>query len=76
MVLAMEAREIFRERVGYSLCAEIQESLMGRSYKMSDADERDRFHEDGGHTRDKCPGVCGKAAGIAAEMILDRGLMP
>ena len=74
MKLAMETREIFRERVGDSICAEIQKSLMGRSYKMTDASEREQFHEDGGHSRDKCPGVCGKAAVIAAEIIFREGL--
>jgi len=72
MKLAIAAREIFRERVGNTLCAKIQESFMGRAYKMSDDRERERFHEDGGHARDKCPGVCGKAAVIAAEIILQR----
>ena len=76
MELAMEAREIFRERVGDSICSEIQKSLMGRSYKMTDADERVQFHEDGGHNRDKCPDVCGKAAVIAAEIIFREGLNP
>lgn len=76
MELAMKVREIFRERVGNSMCAEIQKDLMGRSYKMADAREREQFHEDGGHARDKCPGVCGKAAVIAAEIIFREGLNP
>jgi len=76
MKLAIEARESFHERVGNSICAEIQKSLLGRSYEMTDAEERDRFHNDGGHNRDKCPDVCGKAAVIAAEIIFREGLNP
>jgi len=76
MKLAIEARELFREAVGNTICAEIQKSLLGRSYRMYDDEDRERFHNDGGHTREMCPGVCGKAAGIAAEIILDRGLKP
>jgi C_GCAxxG_C_C family probable redox protein len=76
MKLAIEARELFRERLGNTLCAEIQKGLMGRSYKMSDPREREQFHNDGGHARDKCPGVCGKAAVIAAEIVFREGLNP
>jgi len=28
------------------------------------------FHDDGHHTREACPGICGKAARIAVEIIL------
>lgn len=70
MELAYEGREKFLERVGHTLCAEIQKILLGRSYRMYDEEDRQRFHDDGGHERTGCPGVCGKAARIAAEIIL------
>lgn len=70
MSLAYEAREKFLKRVGHTLCAEIHKILLGRSYRLFDDDEREKFHEDGGHTREGCPGVCGKAAKIAATIIL------
>ncbi len=76
MKLAIEARKIFHKRVGNTLCAEIQKGLLGRSYKMSDDAEREEFHNDGGHTREVCPCVCGKAAGIAAEIVFREGLKP
>jgi C_GCAxxG_C_C family probable redox protein len=70
MELAYEVREKFLERVGHTLCAEIHKILLGRSYRLYDDEDRERFHEDGGHGRTACPGVCGKAARIAAEIIL------
>jgi C_GCAxxG_C_C family probable redox protein len=70
MKIACEVREKFLERVGHTLCAEIHKILLGRSYRLYDDEERDKFHEDGGHEREACPGVCGKAARIAAEIIL------
>jgi len=70
MELALEVREKFLERVGHTLCAEIHKILLGRSYRLYDEADRERFHEDGGHERTGCPGVCGKAARIAAEIIL------
>lgn len=77
MALAREARQEFLERVGHTLCAEIQRILLGRTYHLWDEEQRQRFHDDGGHSREACPGVCGKAARIAAEIILreqDRGV--
>lgn len=70
MKLALEVREKFLERVGHTICAEIQKILLGRSYRMYDEEDRQRFHDDGGHERTGCPGVCGKAARIASEIIL------
>lgn len=77
MALAREARQEFLERIGHTLCAEIQRILLGRTYHLWDEEQRQRFHDDGGHSREACPGVCGKAARIAAEIILreqDRGV--
>jgi len=70
MKLAYEVREKFLKGVGHTLCAEIHKILLGRSYRLYDDEEREKFHADGGHAREGCPGVCGKAAGIAAEIIL------
>lgn len=70
MKLGLEVREKFLERVGHTLCAEIHKIVLGRSYRLYDDVEREKFHNDGGHEREACPGVCGKAAGIAAEILL------
>jgi len=70
MKIAYEVRDKFLERVGHTLCPEIQKILLGRSYRLYDDEERQMFHDAGGHAREACPGVCGKAARIAAEIIL------
>ncbi len=70
MKLGIQVVDKFRERVGHSLCAEIQKILYGRSYRMYIDEERQMFHDAGGHTREGCPGVCGKAARLTAEFIL------
>lgn len=70
MQIAYEVREKFLELVGHTLCAEIHKILLGRPYRLYDDEDRQRFHDDGGHERTGCPGVCGKAARIAAEIIL------
>lgn len=70
MKLAYEVRDKFIKSVGHTLCAEIQKIILGRSYRLYDDEERQIFHDDGGHDRAGCPGVCGKAAKIAGEIIL------
>jgi hypothetical protein len=38
---------------------------------LINAKEREAFHHEGGHSRTGCPEVCGVAAQVAAEVILD-----
>ncbi len=61
----------FRERIGHSLCSEIQKIRYGRVYNFMIPEEREAFHNEGGHSRKGCPEVCGIAARTTAEMILD-----
>ena len=61
----------FRDLAGHSICAEIHKIRYGRVYHFELPEEREAFHRDGGHSRKGCPEVCGIAARIAAEMILD-----
>lgn len=67
---AMEMYAKFKERVGHSLCQEIHRIRFGRVYRMDIPEEREAFHNMGGHDRKGCPEVCGIAAKIAAEIIL------
>lgn len=55
MRLAYEVREKFLELVGHTLCAEIHKILLGRPYRLYDDEEREKFHDDGDHTREGCP---------------------
>ncbi len=61
----------FKEEVGHTICAEIHKILYGRTYKLCDEADREAFHAAGGHEPEGCPGVCRKAAKIAARIILD-----
>ncbi len=61
----------FREKVGHTLCSEIHRIRYGRVYRLYIPEEGEAFHNMGGHSRKGCPEVCGIAARIAAEIILD-----
>jgi len=63
--------EKFTEKIGHSICAEIHKIRYGKVYYLILPEEREAFHEMGGHGRKGCPEVCGVAARIAAEVILD-----
>ena len=71
MVPANDMYLRFRETVGHTLCAEIHKTLYGRSFKMYEDEDYEAFLEAGGHDPEGCPGVCAKAARIAANIILD-----
>jgi len=61
----------FSAEVGHTLCSEIHRKRYGKVYHLNDPEERTAFHEMGGHGRTGCPEVCGIAARIAAEALLD-----
>ncbi len=61
----------FREKIGHSICAEIQKIRYGRVYTLRIPEERKAFHDMGAHDRWACPQVVGAAAKIAGEIILD-----
>ena len=73
--IAMEVADqiyvLFREKVGHTLCSEIHKVRYGRAYRHYIPEESEDFHDMGGHSRKGCPEVCGIAARIAAEVILD-----
>ena len=62
---------LFRDRIGHTICAEIHKIRYGNVYRLIDPKEREAFHDEGGHSRSGCPEVCGVAARAAAEVILD-----
>jgi C_GCAxxG_C_C family probable redox protein len=63
--------DFFKEKVGQTLCWEIHKIRYGKVYRLCIPEERQAFHDMGGHSRKGCPEVCGIAARIAAEVILD-----
>lgn len=60
----------FKEKVGHTLCSEIQRIRYGKIYRLFIQEERQAFYDMGGHSKNGCPEVCGIAAQIAAEVIL------
>lgn len=62
---------LFKEKIGHTLCWEIHKIRYGKVYRLFIPEERDAFHNMGGHSRTGCPEVCGVAAKIAADIILD-----
>ena len=62
---------LFKEKIGHTLCWEIHKIRYGKIYRLFIPEEGEAFHKMGGHSRQGCPEVCGIAAKIAAEVILD-----
>lgn len=59
----------FKEEVGHTICSEIQEDLLGRSFDFKKDEDAEGWYKMGG--LEQCPMVCGIAARIAGEIILD-----
>ncbi len=62
---------LFKEKIGHTLCWEIHRIRYGKAYRLYIPEERQAFHDMGGHGRKGCPEVCGVAARIAAEIIFE-----
>ena len=61
----------FKEELESTLCRDIHEKLYGRSFYLADDEERRAFLDAGGHSETGCPKVCGIAAQVAAEKMLE-----
>ena len=71
MAEAQRVYDAFKEKIGHTICSEIHKIRYGKVYRLFIPEEGKAFHEMGGHGRKGCPEVCGVAAKIAAEVILD-----
>jgi len=71
MTDAQRVYHAFKEKIGHTICWEIHKIRYGKVYRLFIPEEGKAFHEMGGHGRKGCPEVCGVAAKIAAEVILD-----
>jgi len=71
IAVATKVYDRFKEQIGHTICAEIHKIRYGRTYRLFIPEESEAFHNMGGHARNGCPEVCGVAAKIAAEIILD-----
>jgi len=54
-----------------TLCRHIQERVFGRSFNLASEKDFQAFLDAGGHSEFGCPKVCGIAAEVAAEKILE-----
>lgn len=68
--ISKQLYERFVVEFGSPICANVQSSLMGRSFNMWDKNDYAAFEEAGGH-RDKCPSVTGKVAMWTVELLLE-----
>lgn len=64
----------FMKEYGSVNCRDIQYAIMGKTYRMYDPEDFQRFLADGGHD-DKCTNVVAKAALWTAEILDEEGLI-
>ena len=67
----LEGQFGFKEELESTLCRHIQEKIYGRSYDLADEKDRQAFLDAGGHSETGCPKVCGIAAQVVAETIIE-----
>jgi len=67
--LVQQLREKFVQEFGSITCACVHEKKYGRSYDLSQKEERDSFEEAGGHGDLGCTDVVGRAAQFTVEVL-------
>lgn len=72
---SQELQKKFTGEFGGITCAQVQESVVGRSYNLWDPDDYQQFEKAGGHD-DKCTNVSGQTARWTAEILLEKGVAP
>lgn len=61
----------FEGELDGTLCRQIHEKIYGRPFDMTDPDDYQEFLDAGGHSDSGCLKVCGVAAQVGAEKILE-----
>lgn len=69
MAASYQMYDRFKEEIGSTTCFEIQKKLFGRSFDFKRDEDAEEWYKAGG--LEKCPLVCGVAARIAADIIID-----
>lgn len=69
MTLGRQYYRRFEKEIGNVRCFDIREVGLGRCFDTADPDEYDKFVQAGAY--DLCSRVCGKAARLAAEFIME-----
>ncbi len=62
----------FEGELNGTLCRQLHEKIYGRAFDMTDPDDYQAFLDAGGHSDSGCLKVCGVAAQVGAEKILER----
>jgi len=65
----------YEEAYGSANCADVQKSIMGRSYKLSIPEDHAAFVAAGGHD-DKCTSVCADAVRWTIEIMEEENMLP
>jgi len=73
MAASYQMYERFKEEMDSTTCFEIQTKLLGRSFDFKQDESAEEWYKVGG--LEQCPMVCGVAARIAADIIMDAGTM-
>ena len=73
LALGRKLFDKFMEEYGTVICRDIQYKIMGKSYRMYDVEDMQRFLADGGHD-DKCTAVVAKSAVWVAEILEEAGI--
>jgi len=69
MAASYQMYDRFKEEMGSTTCFEIQKKLFGRSFDFKRDEDAEEWYKAGG--LEGCPLVCGVAARIAADIIID-----
>jgi C_GCAxxG_C_C family probable redox protein len=69
MAASYRMHDRFKEEMGSTMCFEIQKKLFGRTFDFKRDEDAEEWYKAGG--LEKCPLVCGIAARIAADIIID-----
>ena len=63
----------FKEPLKTTICRDIQKHIYGESYDLTDPVSYKKFLDAGGHSDKGCPLVCGVAAEVTAEKLIELG---
>ncbi len=70
--MAAALHDKFIEKYGTVICSENHKKIVGRSFNLSDDEQKEQFRKSGAHEDDdKCCAVVGDGASWATELILD-----
>lgn len=73
--LVRRLHDKFTACYGSVICRDVQNTIFGRSFHITEEEDKRAFEEMGAHTLDKCTAVVGMAAAWTVEILFDEGLL-